>query len=540
MPIEFTPWPEDFARAYREKGYWRGESLTQILRGRCAIDPDAVALICGDRQISYAEFDARSSQLAENLARRGIKAGDAALVQLPNVAEFYIAFFALLKMGVAPINALFSHNRLEMTAYAEQIEPTLLIGSAEHALFLDGAYAEALTKSFPMLRLVAIHGTTAYAENLALLTEPGDEAFGFNQESSAPDQVAFFQLSGGSTGVPKLIPRTHEDYYYSVRRSAEVCGLTPQSRYLCALPAPHNFPLSSPGALGVFHAGGTVVLARDPSPQTCFDLIRRHEIDIAAVVPPIASLWIEAAADGAAPLATLKLLQIGGARLGDAVARRIPCALGCRLQQVFGMAEGLVNYTRLDDDEERIFTTQGRPMCPDDEIKAVNAEGERVGPGEVGELLTRGPYTIRGYYRSPEHNARAFDAEGFYRTGDLVQITEDGYVKVVGRKKDQINRGGEKFSAEEIENLLLTHEAVMDAALVSMPDSLMGEKSCAYIVANDDDLQALALRKYLRSLGVADFKLPDRFEFVGQLPVTAFGKIDKQTLRDRIQTKLNA
>lgn len=540
MPIEFTPWPEDFARAYREKGYWRGESLTQILRGRCAIDPDSVALICGDRQISYAEFDARSSQLAENLARRGIKAGDTALVQLPNVAEFYIAFFALLKIGVAPVNALFSHNRLEMTAYAEQIDPTLLIGSAEHALFSDGAYAEALKKSFPMLRLVVIHGTTGYAENLAFLTEPGDEAFGFNQESSAPDQVAFFQLSGGSTGVPKLIPRTHDDYYYSVRRSAEICGLTPQSRYLCALPAPHNFPLSSPGALGVFHAGGTVVMARDLSPQTCFDLIRHHKIDIAAVVPPIASLWIEAAADGAAPLASLKLLQIGGARLGDAVARRIPGALGCRLQQVFGMAEGLVNYTRLDDHDERVFTTQGRPMCPDDEIKAVNANDERVGPGEVGELLTRGPYTIRGYYRSPEHNACAFDAEGFYRTGDLVQITEDGYVKVVGRKKDQINRGGEKFSAEEIENLLLTHEAVMDAALVSMPDSLMGEKSCAYIVANDDDLQALALRKYLRSLGVADFKLPDRFEFVGQLPVTAFGKIDKKTLRDRIQTKLNA
>ncbi|WP_166144472.1 (2,3-dihydroxybenzoyl)adenylate synthase [Methylosinus sp. RM1] len=535
MSVDFTPWPEDFARRYREKGYWRGEPLTALLTKRLEIAPDATAIICGERRFSYAELDAWSTSLAIGFARQGLRAGDTALVQLPNVAEFYAVFFALLKIGVAPVNALFSHNRLELSAYAEQIRPALLIACARHPLFANGAYVEALQIAIPALRVVQILGETSYAESLAPFAVRRYDVSARELRGSAPGEVAFLQLSGGSTGAPKLIPRTHDDYYYSLRRSAEICGLTERSRYLCALPAPHNFPLSSPGALGVFHMGGTVVLAPDPSPSVCFDLIRRHGVDIAAVAPPIAMLWLEAAADEA-PLSSLRLLQVGGARLAETVARRIPATLGCRLQQVFGMAEGLVNYTRLDDDEETIFTTQGRPMCEGDEVKIVDAQGAPVGAGEIGELLTRGPYTFRGYHRAAEENARAFDAEGFYRSGDLVRMTETGHIQVVGRKKDQINRGGEKFAAEELENLLLTHAQIADAALVATPDALMGEKSCACVVARGD-VRPLALRKHLRALGVAEFKLPDRFEFLERLPVTAAGKIDKRALRDLVASR---
>jgi len=539
MPIDFTPWPEAFARQYRDKGYWRGAPLTEILHCACGRHPNATALICGERHVTYAELDAWSSRLASALARRGVARGDTALVQLPNIAEFYIVFFALLKLGAAPVNALFSHDRVEMTAYAEQLQPKLLIACAEHRLFADDAFVKALRRMIPALSVVAIHGGADYGEDLSSLWEVEDDSPLADLRPSAPDQVAFFQLSGGSTGVPKLVPRTHDDYYYSVRRSTEICRLTPASRYLCALPAPHNFPLSSPGALGVFHAGGTVVMARNPSANLCFELMRRHKVDFTAIVPTIAALWLDAAGDAALEAPKLAVLQVGGARLSEVLARRIPDVFGCRLQQVFGMAEGLVSYTRLDDDSERILSTQGRPMSPDDELKVVNADGAQAGIGEVGELLTRGPYTIRGYYRCPEYNARAFDAEGFYRTGDFVVMTADGYLQVVGRKKDQINRGGEKIPAEEIENLLLRHDAVVHAALIAIPDSLMGEKSCAYIVASDAALRPIALRKHLRLQGVAEFKLPDRFEFVDRLPLTAFGKIDKQTLRNDIQAKLN-
>ncbi|KGA25473.1 2,3-dihydroxybenzoate-AMP ligase [Pectobacterium brasiliense] len=537
MSIEFTPWPEELAQRYRDKGYWVGLPLTDAWERHLATQPDAVAVVCGERQWSYRELDRRSSALASRLTESGLRCGDTALVQLPNVAEFYLTFFALLKMGVAPVNALFSHNKLELLSYATQIEPRLLIASAEHPLFGNGEFLDRLQTQVPRLQTVVMLGDSPLGHSLSDWLQPCASTSQY--QPSASGQVAFFQLSGGSTGTPKLIPRTHDDYYYSVRRSVEICELTPQTRYLCALPAPHNFPLSSPGSLGVFYAGGRVVLAPDPGAMTCFPLIERHQIDITSLVPPAAALWIQAAEQFGGALHSLKILQVGGAKLSETVARRIPAVLGCQLQQVLGMAEGLVNYTRLDDSDEHTFTTQGYPMSPDDEVKVLDIDGNPVPRGEAGLLATRGPYTFRGYYRSPEHNARAFDSEGFYHSGDVVQMTEDGYLRVVGREKDQINRGGEKIAAEEIENLLLKHDGILHAALVSMPDPVMGEKSCAFLVVSDPSLKAITLRKYLRNQGIAEFKLPDRFEMIDTLPVTPVGKIDKKLLRQRIQTQLS-
>ena len=537
MSIEFTPWPEELAQRYRDKGYWVGLPLTDAWERHLATQPDAVAVVCGERQWSYRELDRQSCALASRLTESGLRCGDTALVQLPNVAEFYLTFFALLKMGVAPVNALFSHNKLELLSYATQIEPRLLIASAEHPLFGNGEFLDRLQTQVPRLQTVVMLGDSPLGHSLSDWLQPCVSTSQY--QPSASGQVAFFQLSGGSTGTPKLIPRTHDDYYYSVRRSVEICELTPPTRDLCALPAPHNFPLSSPGSLGVFYAGGRVVLAPDPGAMTCFPLIERHQIDITSLVPPAAALWIQAAEQFGGALHSLKILQVGGAKLSETVARRIPAVLGCQLQQVLGMAEGLVNYTRLDDSDEHTFTTQGYPMSPDDEVKVLDIDGNPVPRGEAGLLATRGPYTFRGYYRSPEHNARAFDSEGFYHSGDVVQMTEDGYLRVVGREKDQINRGGEKIAAEEIENLLLKHDGILHAALVSMPDPVMGEKSCAFLVVSDPSLKAITLRKYLRNQGIAEFKLPDRFEMIDTLPVTPVGKIDKKLLRQRIQTQLS-
>ncbi|MFM5095828.1 (2,3-dihydroxybenzoyl)adenylate synthase [Aeromonas rivipollensis] len=533
--LPYSRWPEELAQQYRAKGYWRGEPLTAMLARQCELAPDAEAILCGERSFSYLELDAASSRLAGRLAHCGLGVGDTALVQLPNVAEFYLVFFALLKAGIAPVNALFSHNRLELLSYAEQITPRLFVGSLAHPLFESkGRESELLTTiGAELVLLDGDGGELGLTRWLAQLDESEPVKCG----PTPADEVAFFQLSGGSTGTPKLIPRTHDDYFYSVRRSNEICGLGRHTRYLCALPAPHNFPLSSPGALGVFEAGGAVVLAQDPSPISCFPLIARHKINLCSLVPPAVSLWLQAAESDPSvrsQIESLALLQVGGAKLAEAVARKITPLLGCRLQQVFGMAEGLVNYTRLDDPDDKVIHTQGRPMSPDDEVRILDEAGNPVAPGQPGALYTRGPYTFRGYYQSPAHNARVFDAEGFYCSGDLVVQDADGYLTVVGRQKDQINRGGEKIAAEEVENQLLHHPAITQAALVSMPDSAMGEKSCAFIVSTDPGLKPLALRKFLRERGVADFKLPDRFETLDALPMTAVGKIDKQGLRARI------
>ncbi|MDM5083383.1 (2,3-dihydroxybenzoyl)adenylate synthase [Aeromonas rivipollensis] len=533
--LSYSRWPAELADQYRAKGHWHGEPLTAMLARQCELAPDAAAILCGERSFSYRELDAASSWLAGRLARHGLGVGDTALVQLPNVAEFYLVFFALLKAGIAPVNALFSHNRLELASYAEQIRPRLFIGSLAHPLFASGDRHSDLLRGIgaELVLLDGDAGELGLTRWLAQLDESEPVKCG----PTPADEVAFFQLSGGSTGTPKLIPRTHDDYLYSVRRSNEICELGPHTRYLCALPAPHNFPLSSPGALGVFEAGGAVVLAPDPSPISCFPLIARHQINLCSLVPPAVSLWLQAAESDPSvrsQIESLALLQVGGAKLAEAVARKITPLLGCRLQQVFGMAEGLVNYTRLDDSDEKVIHTQGRPMSPDDEVRVLDEAGNPVAPGQPGALHTRGPYTFRGYYQSPAHNARVFDAEGFYCSGDLVVQDADGYLTVVGRQKDQINRGGEKIAAEEVENQLLHHPAITQAALVSMPDSAMGEKSCAFIVSTDPGLKPLALRKFLRERGVADFKLPDRFETLDALPMTAVGKIDKQGLRARI------
>ncbi|CAI1824530.1 MULTISPECIES: (2,3-dihydroxybenzoyl)adenylate synthase [Serratia] len=535
MSIAFTSWPAEFASRYRERGYWTDKPLTEILDRQA--NNDAPAIIDAQGSLTYRELQQRSDRLADALLRRGVKSGDTALVQLGNVAEFYIVFFALLKIGVAPVNALFSHQRSELNAYAEQIKPALLIADRQHALFADDKFLSAFRDAHPSLRVVALRSQPE--GELALAAWLDEASDGFVAQPSAADQVAFFQLSGGSTGTPKLIPRTHNDYYYSIRRSVEICRFDAQTRYLCALPVAHNYPMSSPGVLGVFYGAGLVVFAADPDAGQCFRLIEQHQINVTALVPPAVTLWLQAIEEwgGNAQLASLKLLQVGGAKLGETLAARIQNEIGCQLQQVFGMAEGLVNYTRLDDDERHILTTQGRPMSPDDEVWVADDDGNPLPAGEVGRLMTRGPYTFRGYYQSPAHNADAFDTDGFYCSGDLISISEDGYITVQGRQKDQINRGGEKIAAEEIENLLLRHPDVINAALVSMPDALMGEKSCAYIIANAP-LKPVVLRRHLREQGVADFKLPDRFIQVDSLPLTPVGKVDKKRLRQQLDAQL--
>lgn len=528
MKLPFTSWPDELQRRYREQGYWLDEPLTARIDSRA--HSDAVAVVCGPREIRYRELHHRAENLAHYFCRLGLKPGDTALVQLPNVAEFYIVFFALLKAGIAPVNALMNHQPLELRAYADQLRPTLLIATDQHPLFSDDHFARELRQSGCEHCLLL--GDSRWAPSLSEAIEAEPTAMELPRID--PMAVAFFQLSGGSTGTPKLIPRTHNDYDYSVRRSVDICAVTSDTRYLCALPAAHNFPLSSPGALGVFYAGGRLILAPSPEPLACFELIYRHQVTMTALVPSALILWLQTLPGHEHTLTSLQVLQVGGASFAESLARRVPHELGCRLQQVFGMAEGLVNYTRLDDAPEIIYTTQGRPMSPADEVKVVDTLGRSVPRGEVGQLITRGPYTCRGYYQAPEHNARVFDDEGFYYSGDLVQQDSQGNLQVVGRVKDQINRGGEKIAAEEIENLLLSHPQVSHAAVIAVPDPVMGEKSCACLVTGNHALKPAVLRRFLRSRGIADFKLPDRFRFMPDLPLTAVGKTDKQRLREQM------
>ncbi|TQV87110.1 (2,3-dihydroxybenzoyl)adenylate synthase [Aliikangiella coralliicola] len=535
MRIPFSPWPESAASEYRDKGYWTGETIHSLLASRAKTTPDAIAIVCGKRRINYAEFYSLVNRLSIAFAKKRLGPKDTAVIHLTNTFEFYLAFFALLKRGVTPVLALAAHRYSELSHYLSQTNAKLLISDGD----IWGKQCSEM-----MQRLQAEHSDLAQIVMTNSLQDMPDFVTDFNSLTSEddsihgdlglPNEVAFFQLSGGSTGTPKLIPRTHDDYLYSVRESSKICQLNEQSRYLCALPVGHNFSLSSPGALGIFYAGGTVVLAKDPSPDTCFSIIEAEKINITALVPPVAMVWMKSAERNAKSLASLKLLQVGGAKFSQEAAKKVEPLLGCKLQQVFGMAEGLVNYTRIDDSSEIIENTQGRPISDDDEILVLDDNDEPVARGEIGHLLTRGPYTFRGYFQAPVTNSKSFTADGFYRTGDIVRQTADGYLIVEGRHKDQINRGGEKIAAEEIENHLIAFDGVLDVALVAMPDELMGEKSCAFLIPEDVNIPVIKLRQFLRQRGLADYKIPDRFEFVPVFPKTAVGKVSKKQLRLQI------
>jgi 2,3-dihydroxybenzoate-AMP ligase len=211
------------------------------------------------------------------------------------------------------------------------------------------------------------------------------------------------------------------------------------------------------------------------------------------------------------------------------------------VQENFGMSEGLLMFVRTGDPEEVLLETCGRPVCPDDEVKLIDDDGQEVPDGEVGELACRGPYTLRGYYGVPEYNAHQFTPDGFYRSGDLLRKHPSGNYIVEGRKKDLINRGGEKISAEEVENLILMHPAVQNVACVPMPDPAMGEKMCACVVLKAGAALTLAeLVAFLNTHEIARFKLPERLEVFGEFPVSTFGKVSKKALGETVAAKLAA
>jgi 2,3-dihydroxybenzoate-AMP ligase len=535
IPVTQT-WPPHLAERYRAAGYWRGETFGGFLRERARETPDHLAVVGGTQRWSYAELDARADALAAGFLRLGLVPGERVVVQLPNTAEFVSVVFGLFRAGLLPVYALPAHRLTEISHFARASEASAYVIAERHDNFDYRTLAGELVRDVPAIRHVVVVGDAGAFTPLSVL----ETASGPLPPDARPSDVAFLQISGGSTGLSKLIPRTHDDYIYSFAASAVISGQDARSVYLTALPAAHNFPMSSAGFMGTLYTGGTVVMSPSPAPDVAFALIARERVTITGLVPPLVLLWLQAAAGTEHDLSSLEVLQVGGAKLTPEIARRIRPTLGCTLQQVFGMAEGLVNYTRLDDPEEVIVTTQGRPISADDEVLIVDDHGTPVPEGEPGHLLTRGPYTIRAYHNDAKANARAFTDDGFYRTGDVVKCTPEGNLVVQGRATDHINRAGEKISAEEIEDHLLAHPNVFDAAIVSVPDPFLGERTCAFIIPQGDPLKGAALKAWVRSRGVAEFKVPDQVVFVDAFMSTAVGKISRKELRAALRTRLLA
>lgn len=528
-------WPAEFAERYRERGYWRGETIDGVLRHRASAHPDRTAVAFDTGSWSYGELDDRASRLAAGFAQLGVERGARVLVQLPNVPEFLSVVFGLFRASLLPVFVLPAHRRAELEHFGEASGAVAWVGPDVNGGFDYRTMVREVQPALPALRHVVVVGN---AEEFVPLGALASTPAVTPALPSCPSDVAFLQLSGGSTGFSKLIPRTHDDYLYSVRDSARICGLDGASVFLAALPIGHNFTMSSPGFLGALYEGGTVALVRSPAPDVAFAAIERHRVTITGLVPPLALVWEQAARQTTADLSSLRVLQVGGAKLSSELAQRLVSTFApTTIQQVFGMAEGLVNYTRLDDPQEIVIHTQGRPISQDDEVLIVNDADEPVPDGTPGHLLTRGPYTIRAYYNAPDANAAAFTADGFYRTGDVVRRQAGGYLEVLGRASDMINRGGEKVSPEEVENQLLAHPLVHDAVLVGVPDAYLGEKTCAVVVRRDETLRPAALKGWIRERGLAHYKVPDQILFVDVFPETAVGKTSRREIRAALRDR---
>jgi mycobactin salicyl-AMP ligase len=526
----FVPFPAERAGEYRRAGYWTGRCLDSILSDAAATWPDHPAVIDGDVTLTFAELDVRADRIASALAARGIAAGDRVLLQLPNSSQFALALFGLLRAGVVPVMCLPGHRYAELSHFAEVSGAVGLVTADRVAGFDYRELAQALVNDNPELRHIFVDGEPGPFESWSELSDfdgpRGDRA------PVDPNTPALLLVSGGTTGLPKLIPRTHHEYLYNATACAKAYGLTDDDVYLVALPAGHNFPLACPGILGSMTVGAPSVFTSDPSPESAFALIDRHKVTVTALVNALAKVWTQACDWEPVLPTSLRLVQVGGSRMTPDEARYILDGLTPGLSQIFGMAEGMLNFTRLGDPVDVVVNTQGRPMSPHDEMRVVDESGAEVAAGEEGELLVRGPYTLNGYYRADEANARSFSPDGFYRSGDRVRIFADGpragYVEVTGRIKDVIHRGGETVSASDLEEHLFAHPSIYAAAAVALPDDYLGEKICAAVIFSGPAITLAELNKYLDERGVSAHSRPDVLAPMPTLPKTAVGKVDKK------------
>lgn len=526
----FTPFPSERAQVYRDAGYWQDRALDTILRRAAQQWPDKTAVIDATSGYTFAELDARADRIAAALAARGISPGDRVLLQLPNSCEFAVAAFALLRAGAVPVLCLPGHRSAELGHFAEVSGAVGLVIPDVVAGFDYREMAAALTAADPNLRHVLVAGDPGPFESWSALA---DSAPARRPEFAVdPDQPAVLLVSGGTTGLPKLIPRTHNDYVYNATACAQACEMVHDDVYLVALPAGHNFPFACPGLLGSMTVGATTVFTPDPSPEATFALIAEHRVTVTGLVNALAKLWAQACDWEPVLPTSLRVVQVGGSRLSPEEARYIYDGLSTGLQQIFGMAEGMLQFTRPGDDVEVVTNTQGRPISPHDERRVVDEDGVEVAPGEEGELLVRGPYTLNGYYRADEANERSFSPDGFYRSGDRVRIfahgPRAGNIEVVGRIKDVIHRGGETVSATDLEDHLLAHPAIYAAAAVPLPDDYLGEKICAAVVFAGQPVGLADLNAFLDDRGASTHARPDVLVPMPSLPSTAVGKVDKK------------
>jgi non-ribosomal peptide synthetase component E (peptide arylation enzyme) len=521
-----------------------GLTIGELIDGAALSDPAKLALVGASERLTRGELRTRINRLAAGFLGLGIEKGAAVLLQLPNWCEFIYCYFALQKIGAVPVLLISGYGRIEVSHLCRLTEAAVWIVPQ---IYRNRDYTpciKAVREANPGLRHVisarAEHPDENFSASLEEIVVGAVDAGVESQIAKRcpkPIDIAHILPSGGTTGLPKAIPRTHEDYLCNVTYLHRAGEMTAEDVCLIAVPVGHNLALLN--VVGAALVGYRLVLLDSTRVDDICHALDAERVTYLPTVPSLLKRILEFDGIDNYDLRCLRKISAGGEPATPDLIARVRKRLHCACISEFGMSEGPLCRTRLDDNSERIRGSVGKPICPHDEFKILDDHGQALPAETDGELAARGPGIFAGYLKNPAENERAFTAEGFFRTGDLARMDHHGNVTITGRIKDMINRGGEKISPAQIEKLLLAHPQIADAAVIGMPDSALGEKVCAYIrVQTEAVLDYEDIKTFMVSSGASKLLIPERVEFVPTLPLTEAGKHDKKVLREDIQRKL--
>jgi 2,3-dihydroxybenzoate-AMP ligase/mycobactin salicyl-AMP ligase len=542
--VEFPRHTEAEAEKYTKYRWWLGMTLGDVLNKTADVFPEKEAIVDDRGRLTYEELRKRVDRFAGGLMKLGIERGDAVLLQLPNWSEFICSYFALQRIGSIPVLLISGYKQLEVSHLADLTEAKAWIVPEVYRKIDYRSFIGEVKKRNPGLKhVISVRGetkTSAFTSTLEDLI--GQEPSTADQDTLSsrrpePTDIAHILPSGGTTGLPKGIPRTHNDYLCNVEYLHKAWEMNTKDVCLLIVPVGHNLALLN--LVGAIFLGYKLVLLDSTRPEDICSTIQSEKVTYMPMVPSLVKRVIEIGQLGDYDLTSLKKISAGGEPSPPDLIREVYKKLGCTYINEFGMSEGLLCRTKLTDDVETICSTVGKPCCPYEEVKILDEGGRELNPNLDGELVTKGPGIFAGYLKNPEENRKSFTKGGFFRTGDQARIDLSGYLKITGRIKDLIIRGGENISPAQVEELLCSYPGVADAAVIGMPDNELGEKVCAYIrPVSGAKLDPEEIKRFMESRGASKLLIPERFEFTDSLPMTQAGKHDKKALREDIKRRI--
>ena len=523
----------DRAAHYLERGWWSpADTLSQWLVRAASETPDAPAIVGEGRSLAYGALAERVAALAGGLKSLGLGSGDVVAVQLPNHAEYLVSYLAICAVGGVMTTLYVPYRAAEMESLLAHSGARAFIGLDAMGDFRPGRTALGLRCRIAALEHVVVlgdapDGACSFAE-LA-----GAAAHDLSDGPVAADPFLLLYTSGTSSR-PKGVPLAYQGILGNARLGVPEHGITPGDRILSAAPFGHLYGLYS------FHlalaAGASTVLLPTFTPPDLARTLAADSVTVLFAAPAHVAACLGAGLLSAEGLASLRLAVMSGSAVPPAVAKELQERMGGgHVTQLWGMTETQAGlYTRPGDPIETVAASAGRPS-PGTEVRVVGPDGEGMPTGEEGELHVRGPLLFPAYFDNPEADRDAFAAGGWFRTGDLAVVGAGGNVAITGRSKDVINRGGVKYNPRDIEDLLAAHPRVDMAAIVPVPDPVLGERACCCITVAGDEAPSLeAICRYLDENGVAKVRWPERLEVVDAMPLTATRKIIKGRLTERL------